>query len=56
MNDPKETPETGTPEEKAQETKMPWKNKTSDPIAIPRKNVDKRKDLLEKMKGVKPKA
>ena len=40
----------------AGETKQPWKHKTSEPLAIPHKNVDKRKDLLEKMKNVKPKA
>ena len=38
------------------EPKKPWKGKESDPIAIPHKNVDKRKELLEKMKGIKPKA
>jgi len=42
--------------EPAEEPKKPWKGKESDPIAIPHKNVDKRKELLEKMKGIKPKA
>lgn len=47
------------PEPKAEgreEPKKPWRGKESDPIAIPHKNVDKRKELLEKMKGIKPKA
>lgn len=55
MNERNDRPGQETEEGKAAETKMPWKNRTSDPIAIPRKNVDKRKALLDKMKGVKPK-
>lgn len=39
----------------ANETKQPWKHKTSEPLSIPHKNVDKRKELLDKMKGMKPK-